>query len=157
MNAKLPLSCHAPYMIGFISKATIVKDAIVQEVSDMSLCLLFQILSDLFLRHINLGYEATSQNLTKHRALHLVRVTTHLSGRYSCKVSSNLSEDFQSKEMIIYGKFIILLMLLMVEFSFRELFFGFQYAQSIEKSSWNIIFKKSFGVISILHYCLSAL
>ena len=56
-----------------------------------------------FRKHISNGYLSNSGELTKHSALYLRRLTTELSGRYSCKVSSVHEEDFKSKDFIIYG------------------------------------------------------
>ena len=56
-----------------------------------------------FKRHVNLGYLATSDPYTRQRALYLQDLGTHLSGRYSCRVSSVYQEDFKSTELTIYG------------------------------------------------------
>ncbi|XP_040568122.1 uncharacterized protein [Lepeophtheirus salmonis] len=55
-------------------------------------------------QYINTNYRATSDPLTMHRALHLKNLSTKLSGRYSCRVSSNYDDDFKSGVMVIYQK-----------------------------------------------------
>ena len=57
-----------------------------------------------FRDHVNLHYLASDDPWTEHRALHLQKVNSELSGRYSCRVSSIFKDDFKSKEMIVYGK-----------------------------------------------------
>lgn len=44
---------------------------------------------------------------TKYRALHLINITTDLSGTYSCHVSSITSQDSKKKDLIVYGKCLI--------------------------------------------------
>ncbi len=63
----------------------------------------FQV-SPSFSRYINLGYQMSSDPLTKHRALHLQHLSTDLSGRYACRISSVFQEDFKSKDLVIYGQ-----------------------------------------------------
>ena len=60
--------------------------------------------SSAFRRHVNLGYLATSDPYSKHRALYLQNLNTALSGRYSCRVSSVYKDDFRSNDLTIYGK-----------------------------------------------------
>ena len=52
---------------------------------------------------MNLHYLVSDDPYTRHRALHLRRLSTDLSGRYSCRVSSIYEEDFRSRDLIIYG------------------------------------------------------
>ena len=54
-------------------------------------------------RHVNLGYLATSNPYSQHRALYLQDLSTRLSGRYSCRVSSVHQEDFKSTQLTIFG------------------------------------------------------
>ena len=56
-----------------------------------------------FKKLISNGYLANSGALTKHSALYLRRLTTDLSGRYSCRVSSVHEDDFKSNDLTIYG------------------------------------------------------
>lgn len=41
---------------------------------------------------------------TKYRALHLINITTDLSGTYSCHVASLTSQDSKKKDLIVYGE-----------------------------------------------------
>jgi len=56
-----------------------------------------------FKNHINANYEISSDPYKKHRALHLKDISTKLSGRYSCRVSSIHTDEFKSKDLIIYS------------------------------------------------------
>ena len=58
-----------------------------------------------FKNHINANYEISSDPYKKHRALHLKDISTKLSGRYSCRVSSIHTDEFKSKDLIIYCKY----------------------------------------------------
>ncbi|XP_034251720.1 uncharacterized protein LOC117651642 isoform X2 [Thrips palmi] len=51
---------------------------------------------------VNLGYRATDEPSTRHRALNIVNPTIELSGEYRCQVSSLDGEDSRAKKMIIY-------------------------------------------------------
>ena len=55
-----------------------------------------------FKDHINANYEISSDPYLKHRALNLRGLSTKLSGRYSCRVSSIHTDEFKSKDLIIY-------------------------------------------------------
>ena len=44
---------------------------------------------------------------TKYRALHLINITTDLSGTYSCHVASLTSQDSKKKDLIVYGECLI--------------------------------------------------
>ena len=57
-----------------------------------------------FKNHINIEYEISSDPYLKHRALNLQDLSTKLSGRYSCRVSSIFKDDFKSRDLIIYGE-----------------------------------------------------
>lgn len=57
-----------------------------------------------FRRFINLHYLVTDDPYTEHRAIHLQPISSELSGRYSCRVSSNYDDKIASKDMIIYGE-----------------------------------------------------
>ncbi|TRY71572.1 hypothetical protein TCAL_11968 [Tigriopus californicus] len=56
-----------------------------------------------FRRFINLHYLVTDDPYTEHRAIHLQPISSELSGRYSCRVSSNYDDKIISKNMIIYA------------------------------------------------------
>lgn len=54
---------------------------------------------------INLGYAApTDDELSKYRALYIIRPTIELSGDYKCVVSTYTDEDFMIKKMTVYGE-----------------------------------------------------
>lgn len=66
-----------------------------------------QIIGDKFRNFIDLDHEIHSDSHKKHRALLIKKPTTQLSGLYTCKVSSFISEDVRRKRMIVYCKYII--------------------------------------------------
>ena len=67
-----------------------------------------QIIGDKFQNHVDLDHEVLHQDThKKHRALLLKKPTTQLSGLYTCKVSTFISEDIRRKRMIVYCKYII--------------------------------------------------
>ena len=53
---------------------------------------------------VNLGYRATDEPSTRHRALNIINPTIELSGEYRCLVSTFSGEDVKAKKMIIYGE-----------------------------------------------------
>ena len=53
---------------------------------------------------LDLSYKVTDDAQTMFRAMKIKRISPELSGLYTCKISSFLSEDTQSKKMIIYGE-----------------------------------------------------
>lgn len=57
-----------------------------------------------FTNLINPHYEISADPYLKHRALNLQQLSTSLSGRYSCRVSSIYDDEFQSRNLIIFGK-----------------------------------------------------
>jgi len=61
-----------------------------------------QIIDPNFNEYLDLMYTVNGEKYEKHRALHLVNVTHHLSGSYMCKVSSFLDEDFNQKNLMVY-------------------------------------------------------
>ena len=65
-----------------------------------------QIIGDKFKTHVDLDHVVHSDSHKRHRALLLKRPTTELSGVYTCKVSSFISEDIRRKRMTVYCKFI---------------------------------------------------
>ncbi|XP_042205572.1 uncharacterized protein LOC121854839 [Homarus americanus] len=52
---------------------------------------------------LNLEYEVSDEEFTKHRALAIVNPTTELTGEYTCWISSFESEDFRRKSLIVYA------------------------------------------------------
>ena len=67
-----------------------------------------QIIGDKFKTHVDLDHVVHSDSHKRHRALLLKRPTTELSGVYTCKVSSFISEDIRRKRMTVYCKWIFL-------------------------------------------------
>jgi len=63
-----------------------------------------QIIGDKFKTHVDLDHVVHSDSHKRHRALLLKRPTTELSGVYTCKVSSFISEDIRRKRMTVYCK-----------------------------------------------------
>ena len=64
-----------------------------------------QAIGELFRNRIDLTYEvAGGDRWRKHRAIKILRPTTELSGKYLCKVSSFVDEDFMRKEMTVFCK-----------------------------------------------------
>jgi len=61
-----------------------------------------QIIDPRFNQYMDLMYTVNGEKYEKHRALHLVNITHHLSGSYMCKVSSFLDEDFNQKNLMVY-------------------------------------------------------
>lgn len=61
-----------------------------------------QVIDPRFSEYMDLMYTVNGEKYEKHRALHLVNVTHHLSGSYMCKVSSFLDEDFNQKNLVVY-------------------------------------------------------
>lgn len=54
---------------------------------------------------LDLGYKATDDPNTMHRALRILNPTTDISGEYKCFVSTFNDEDFSARNMIVFGKF----------------------------------------------------
>lgn len=52
---------------------------------------------------LDIGFKATSDPKTVHRALKISKPTTELAGDYKCFVSTFADEDFLSKKLIIFG------------------------------------------------------
>lgn len=63
-----------------------------------------QIIGDKFQNHVDLDHVVHHDSHKKHRALLLKKPTTQLSGLYTCKVSTFISEDIRRKRMIVYCK-----------------------------------------------------
>jgi len=63
-----------------------------------------QVLDKQFLRHIEPEFSVTNDNFTRHRALNLINLSTSLSGVYSCRVSSNHGDSFESKSLTIFSR-----------------------------------------------------
>ena len=65
-----------------------------------------QIIGDKFRNHVDVNHVVhVSDSHMKHRALLLKKPTTELSGFYTCKVSTFVSEDVRGKRMTVYCKF----------------------------------------------------
>ena len=69
-----------------------------------------QIIGQKFRNHVDLNHQVHSDSHKKYRALKLKKLTTELSGLYTCKVSTFISEDIRRKRMIVYCKYNIELM-----------------------------------------------
>ncbi|XP_068244243.1 uncharacterized protein [Palaemon carinicauda] len=52
---------------------------------------------------LNLKYEVSEDQFSKHRALAIVNPTTDLTGEYTCSISSFESEAFKRKSLIVYA------------------------------------------------------
>jgi len=63
-----------------------------------------QVLSADFAKHVVPQFKIGNDPYTQYRALNLHSVDTTLSGQYSCRVSSNLQDSFQSKQMIVFAE-----------------------------------------------------
>jgi len=61
-----------------------------------------QIIDPRFTQYMDLMYTVNGEKYEKHRAIHLVNITHHLSGSYMCKVSSFVDEDFGQKNLMVY-------------------------------------------------------
>jgi len=61
-----------------------------------------QIIDPRFNEYLDLKYTVSGEKYLKHRALHLVNVSRHLTGDYMCKVSSFVDEDFNRKSLQIF-------------------------------------------------------
>lgn len=57
-----------------------------------------------FSDNVDTNYKVSNDPDTMYRALHLINISTKLSGNYSCKVSGYNSEHKLTKSMIIYGE-----------------------------------------------------
>ena len=66
----------------------------------------FLVIGERFRNHVDLDHvvQHVSDSHKKHRALLLKRPTTELSGLYTCKVSTFVSEDVRRKKMTVYCK-----------------------------------------------------
>jgi len=53
---------------------------------------------------LNLEYRATENPYQRHRAMQILRPSTELAGRYTCKVSTFNNEESVSSVMVVYGK-----------------------------------------------------
>lgn len=53
---------------------------------------------------LNLGYEASTDERKRHRALHILKPGPDLSGDYTCSVSTVQNEDMRTKTMLVYGE-----------------------------------------------------
>jgi len=62
-----------------------------------------QIIGEKFRSHVDVDHVVHGDSHMKHRALLLKKPTTELSGTYTCKVSTFVSEDIRRKTMIVYS------------------------------------------------------
>ena len=63
-----------------------------------------QYLSHVLDPHLVAGFSISDDPLTRHRALNIGNVSSDLSGLYSCRVSSNRGDSFQSKQLTVFCK-----------------------------------------------------
>lgn len=54
---------------------------------------------------LDLTWTASDHEAKKHRALHIIRPTTELTGEYTCMVSTFEDERAKSKKLVVFGKF----------------------------------------------------
>lgn len=59
---------------------------------------------------LNLEYRASEDVRTVHRALHIPAPALNMSGAYTCVVSTFSDEDRQTKNMLVFGKLIIVIL-----------------------------------------------
>lgn len=52
---------------------------------------------------LDLSYQASKMNASRHRALYIRNPTTELSGEWKCLVSTFDDEDFMTKKMVVYS------------------------------------------------------
>lgn len=63
-----------------------------------------QLVDEEFRPHIDLNFTVDDEDESKkHRAIRMVDLSPKLSGTYKCKVSTFYDEDFQQKNMLVYG------------------------------------------------------
>ena len=53
---------------------------------------------------LNLEYRATEDPYHRHRAMQILRPSTELAGRYTCKVSTFNNEESVTSPMVVYGR-----------------------------------------------------
>jgi hypothetical protein len=58
-----------------------------------------QVIDPAFSRHLDLAFTVNTEKYEKHRALHLMNVSRHLSGSYMCKAESSKQKQSRSKKM----------------------------------------------------------
>ena len=63
-----------------------------------------QVIDPMFKDNLDLKYQAHSEKLKKHRALHIMNPDERFSGNYKCKVSSFVDEASAENEVIVYGE-----------------------------------------------------
>eukprot|EP00090_Calanus_glacialis_P009972 TRINITY_DN18352_c0_g1_i1.p1 TRINITY_DN18352_c0_g1~~TRINITY_DN18352_c0_g1_i1.p1 ORF type:complete len:335 (+),score=68.76 TRINITY_DN18352_c0_g1_i1:68-1072(+) len=61
-----------------------------------------QVIDPMFKDNLDLKYQAHSEKLKKHRALHIMNPDERFSGHYKCKVSSFVDEASAENEVIVY-------------------------------------------------------
>lgn len=63
---------------------------------------------------LDLNYNITDDAKTMYRALKIRNITQDLSGNYTCKVSSFNNEDTETKQLIIYCKYIFFIYIILM-------------------------------------------
>ncbi|XP_022902112.2 uncharacterized protein [Onthophagus taurus] len=63
-----------------------------------------QIVAKRFKSLIDLSYNASEDPFKKHRALKINKISSEITGNYTCVVSSMISEDRKSKKLVVYRK-----------------------------------------------------
>jgi len=61
-----------------------------------------QVIDQMFKDNLDLTYQAHSDKLKKHRALHILNPDERFSGNYKCKVSTFVDEDSHENDVTIY-------------------------------------------------------
>merc|ERR1712106_173231 len=61
-----------------------------------------QVIDPMFKDNLDLKYQAHSEKLKRHRALHIINPDERFSGNYKCKVSSFVDEASAENEVIVY-------------------------------------------------------
>ena len=62
-----------------------------------------QVIDPMFKENLDLQYQAHSDKLKRHKALHIINPDERFSGNYKCKVSSFVDEASAENEVIVYG------------------------------------------------------
>ena len=63
-----------------------------------------QVIDPMFKDNLDLKYQAHSEKLKRHKALHILNPDERFSGSYKCKVSSFIDEASAENEVIVYGE-----------------------------------------------------
>jgi hypothetical protein len=60
-----------------------------------------QVIDPAFSRHLDLAFTVNTEKYEKHRALHLMNVSRHLSGSYMCKAESSKQRQSRSQKAVL--------------------------------------------------------